>query len=256
MAKCALVTGGSRGIGRAIATALAQAGCDVVLVARQPGALGAAAADIAAQTGRTVRVIAADLGSLHGVQAVSAQLRGFSPTLDVLVNNAGATVRGTLLEVAEQDWQEGFALKFFGAVRLTRALWPLLKQAQGAVVNIAGVAGRTPSADFVVGSAVNAAVMSLTKSLAAQGATDGVRVNAINPGLIATGRLERRIDVVAAREGVDRQAAARILAAEWGAARIGQPEEIAAMAVFLTVGGGTYCQGGIYDVDGGVTKSL
>ena len=256
MAKHAIVTGGSRGIGRAIAAGLAQAGCDVLLVARDPAALRAAAGEIAAESGRAIEYLSADLSTPEGASAVAARAASLFDGLDVLVNNAGATVRGSLFDVTEQDWADGFALKFFGAARLSRLLWPMLVDAGGAVVNIAGVAGRTPTADFVVGSAVNAAVMSLTKSLAEQGAADGVRVNCINPGLIATDRLQRRVDVIAARDGVSPAVAAGTLAAEWGVTRIGRPEELATMAVFLTVGGGTYCQGGIFDVDGGRTRSL
>jgi 3-oxoacyl-[acyl-carrier protein] reductase len=252
----AIVTGGSRGIGQAIAAGLARAGCDVLLVARNAVPLQQAAARLTAETGRDVRFVAADLSTPEGTAMVAARAAQQSTRLDVLVNNAGATARGTLFEVTEQDWADGFALKFHGAARLTRALWPALAAAGGSVVNIAGVAGRTPTADFVVGSAVNAAVMSLTKSLAEQGATDGVRVNCINPGLINTDRLRRRVEAIAARDGGDMAAAERTLAKEWGITRIGQPEEIAALAVFLAIGGGTYCQGGIFDVDGGRTRSL
>lgn len=256
IARVALVTGGSRGIGRAIAVGLAHAGCDLVIAGRDAASLEAASANIAASSGRYVATIPVDLSTLAGVEAAAGFVAERFAKIDVLVNNAGATVRGSLFDVTEQDWADGFALKFFGAARLSKLLWPHLVAAGGSVVNIAGVAGRTPTADFVVGSAVNAAVMSLTKSLAEQGAADGVRVNCINPGLISTDRLRRRVEAIAARDSVDMAAAECTLAAEWGITRIGRPEEIAALAVFLTVGGGTYCQGGIFDVDGGRTRSL
>jgi 3-oxoacyl-[acyl-carrier protein] reductase len=256
MTKTALVTGGSQGIGRAIAAGLSAAGCDVMLVARRQNLLEAAAQDIAAATGQGVLTIEADLSTPAGVAHAAARAQAIFPTLDVLVNNAGSTVRGSLLSVSDDDWTSGFALKFHGAARLTRALWPLLSKAGGAVLNIAGVAGRTPTADFVVGSAVNAAIMAFTKSMAEQGAKDGVRVNCINPGLIKTARLQRRVDDIMRRDGLDQAKAEAALAREWGVQRIGRPEEIAALAVFLTVGEGTYCQGGIYDVDGGRTRGL
>jgi 3-oxoacyl-[acyl-carrier protein] reductase len=256
MPQTALVTGGSQGIGRAIAAGLSAAGCDVLLVARQQAALDATAQDIAAASGNGVLTIAADLSTAAGVEQATARAKSFFPRLDVLVNNAGATVRGSLLSLSDDDWTTGFALKFHGAARLTRALWPLLTNAGGAVLNIAGVAGRTPTADFVVGSAVNAAIMALTKSLAEQGAKDGVRVNCINPGLIKTARLQGRVNDIMRRDGLDQAKAEAALAREWGVQRIGRPEEIAALAVFLTVGEGTYCQGGIYDVDGGRTRGL
>lgn len=256
MNRTALVTGGSQGIGKAIAAALSAAGCNVLLVARRPDLLDAAANEITAKTGRGVFTTAADLSTPAGVAQAAARAQTIFPSLDVLVNNAGATTRGTLATVQDADWMDGFALKFHGTARLTRALWPMLIAANGSVVNIAGVAGRTPTADFVVGSAVNAAIMALTKSLAEQGGADGVRVNCINPGLIKTGRLQRRVDEIMRRDGLDQAAAEQTLAREWGVQRIGRPEEIAALAVFLTVGEGTYCQGGIYDVDGGRTRGM
>jgi 3-oxoacyl-[acyl-carrier protein] reductase len=256
MPTTAIVTGASRGIGRAVAHALATAGCDLLLLARHPQTLVDTATRIADTTGRAVAWEAADLSTQAGIHQAATSAKSLFPHLNVLINNAGATVRGSLFEVSDEDWQDGFNLKFYAPVRLTRALWPMLMDAQGAVVNIAGSAGRTPTADFIAGSAVNAAVLSLTKSLADQGAQDGVRVNAINPGLIATDRLQNRIDFIAARDSTDETTAAATLAAEWGVTRIGRPEEIAAMAVFLTVGGGTYCQGGVFDVDGGRTKGL
>jgi 3-oxoacyl-[acyl-carrier protein] reductase len=252
----ALVTGASRGIGRAIAQALAAAGCEVLLVARDATALAQTAAEIQAGSGTQTHWLAADLATLSGTAEAAARAQSLFPKLDALVNNAGATVRANLLTATEADWEDGFALKFMSPVRLCRALWPMLIAAEGSVLNIAGAAARTPTADFIVGAAVNAAILSLTKSLADQGGADGVRVNALNPGIIATGRLQKRIDAVAARDGTGQAESEQTLAREWGVRRIGRPEEIAAMAAFLTIGGGTYCHGGIYDVDGGATKGL
>ena len=109
--------------------------------------------------------------------------------IDIVVNNAGATKRGDFLTLSEDDWTDGFALKFFGAVRLLRAAWPLLKQRKGSVVNIAGVGGRTPGAQFTIGGSVNAAMLSFTKAMADVGVGDGVQVNAINPGAVRTGEV-------------------------------------------------------------------
>src|SRR5207237_5831211 len=106
---------------------------------------------------------------------------------------AGATKRGEFEDLGEEDWTDGFALKFFGAVRLARAAWPHLKQQSGSVVNIAGIGGRTPGPQFAIGGSVNAALLSFTKSLADVGIRDGVQVNAINPGAIRTARLAKRL---------------------------------------------------------------
>jgi NAD(P)-dependent dehydrogenase (short-subunit alcohol dehydrogenase family) len=129
--------------------------------------------------------------------------------IDIVVNNAGATKRGDFLELTDEDFADGFALKFFGSVRLTRAAWPHLKTAAGSVVFISGVGGRTPGAQFAVGGAVNAALLSLTKALASLGLRDGVQVDAINPGTIRTARYTARLNALAKERGIDPDAAER-----------------------------------------------
>ena len=132
--------------------------------------------------------------------------------LDVLVNNAGSTKRGDFLTLSEADWADGFGLKFFGAMRCSRAAWPHLQASRGTIVNIIGVGGRTGSAEFAIGGAVNAALMNLTKVLADRGVKDGVRVNAINPGGIKTDRLVTRVKSFAAERNLDLGAAEQQMA--------------------------------------------
>jgi len=172
------------------------------------------------------------------------------------VNNAGATPRGDFLAFDDADWQAGFDLKFFGAVRLCRAAWPQLVASQGAIVNIAGIGGRTGSAEFTIGGSVNAALLNLTKSLADRGVREGVRVNAVNPSAIATERTQVRIDRLAQERGISSDEAAAALARELRVARFGTPDEIATVVAFLCSPGAAYMQGAIVDVDGGQTRTL
>jgi NAD(P)-dependent dehydrogenase (short-subunit alcohol dehydrogenase family) len=123
-------------------------------------------------------------------------------------------------------------------------------------VNIVGVGGRTGSAEFAIGGAVNAALLNLTKVLADRGVRDGVRVNAINPGSIATDRLQIRLDRFSAEHGIDASAAAERMAQAQGVARFGDPAEIARAVAFLASPQSAYCQGAILDVDGGQTRTL
>jgi 3-oxoacyl-[acyl-carrier protein] reductase len=176
--------------------------------------------------------------------------------LDVVVNNAGSTKRGDFLALSEEDWADGFGLKFFGAMRLCRAAWPHLRASAGAIVNIAGVGGRTGSAEFAIGGAVNAALLNLTKVLADRGITDGIRVNAVNPGGIATNRLQTRLRTFAAEHGIGLQDAEAQMARALGVARFGTPEEIARLVAFLASPQAAYCQGSIVDADGGQTRTL
>jgi 3-oxoacyl-[acyl-carrier protein] reductase len=176
--------------------------------------------------------------------------------IDVVVNNAGATPRGDFLAFDDTAWADGFALKFFGAMRLCRAAWPHLVASQGGIVNIAGIGGRTGNAEFTIGGSVNAALLNLTKALADRGVRDGVRVNAVNPSGIATERTQVRIDRLAAERGVTPTEAANELARELRVARFGTPEEIAAVVAFLASDAAGYMQGAIVDVDGGQTRTL
>ncbi|MBP7065665.1 SDR family oxidoreductase [Ferrovibrio sp.] len=250
--KVAIVTGASKGIGRAIAVELAAAGMKLVLAARSADLLQQLAADLPTDC----LVQAMDLRQPQaGADLVQATLARFG-RIDLLVNNAGATKRGDFLALSDEDWADGFALKFFGAMRLSRAAWPQLKAAQGSIVNIIGVGGRTGSAEFAIGGSVNAAGMNLTKVLADRGVTEGVRVNAINPGTIATDRLKTRIASFAQEQGISAEEAASRMPRAMGVARFGEPAEIARAVAFLASPAAAYISGAILDVDGGLTRTL
>jgi short-subunit dehydrogenase len=170
----AVVSGGSRGIGKAIALRLAEEGADLVISARNEAALGAAAKQIADATGRRVESIPADLSTLVGCQDLHREATSRFDQIDILVNCAGATKSGPFLELADEIWQEGFDLKFFGAVRLSRLFWPQLAASRGSVVHIVGGMARTPNPTFAIGGAVNAALANFGKALAGIGLIDDV----------------------------------------------------------------------------------
>jgi len=250
--KVAIVTGASRGIGRAITELLFEEGMRVAVVARSRDQL----VSLAGPKGNACLVHAADLMQPETPAAVvDATVKRFG-RLDVLVNNAGATRRGDFLTLPDTDWTEGFALKFYGAMRCSRAAWPHLQASRGAIVNIVGIGGRTGSAEFAIGGAVNAALLNLTKVLADRGVKDGVRVNAVNPGGIATDRLKTRIESFAAEHGFDPAAAEAEMARSFGVARFGTPEEIARLVAMLASPQAAFCQGSIFDADGGQTRTL
>jgi 3-oxoacyl-[acyl-carrier protein] reductase len=250
--KVAMVTGASKGIGRSIAQTLASEGMRVTVVARSRDELDT----LAAPLGDRCLVQAVDLTDAAAPASVVAATMERFGQLDVLVNNAGSTKRGDFLTLSEADWTDGFGLKFFGAMRCSRAAWPHLRASRGTIVNIIGVGGRTGSAEFAIGGAVNAALMNLTKVLADRGVKDGVRVNAINPGGIKTDRLVTRVKSFAAEHNLDPAAAERQMAKALGVARFGEPEEIARLVAFLASPQAAFCQGSIVDVDGGQTRTL
>ena len=253
--KVAIVTGASRGIGRAIALELATQGADVVATARDQRKLTDLAASIR-QIGSRVEEVPGDLRKHDFAPAVvAAALQAFGH-LDILVNNAGATKRSDFLGLSDADWADGFELKLFGAARLCRSAWPHLASRKGSVVNISGVGGRTPDIDFAIGGSVNAAMLAFTKVLAEKGLRDGVQVNCINPGLIRTDRLTRRIAVASQAGAISLDEAARRMQAEFGITQFGEPEDIAALVGFIVSPRGRLLHGSLIDMDGGLTKTI
>jgi len=248
----AIVTGASRGIGRAIAVELARNGYRLVLVARTEANLRATADACTTES----LILPLDLRSSMAAHAVIEETRQRFGSVHALVNNAGATQRGDFLALDDDDWNDGFALKFFGAMRLCRSAWPELVRTSGHIVNIAGVGGRTASADFTIGGSVNAALLNLTKALADRGLVEGVRVNAVNPGYIETDRLKTRLLADAARTGCDVSTARAALLRRLGIARFGAPDEVASLVAYLLSPAAAYHQGSVIDIDGGLTRTL
>ena len=249
--KVAIVTGSNRGIGRAIALRLAADGARLLLCARDEKLLEETAAEIGG-----AHLIALDLRLPDaGQRVVDAALNSYG-AIDIIVNNAGATKRGDFESLTEEDWMDGYALKMFGAVRLTRAAWPHLRARGGAVVNIAGSGGRTPGAQFTIGGSVNAALLSFTKALADLGLRDGVQVNCVNPGPVKTARFEKRLQQTAAEHGVDLAAALEIFVRDEKVMKVGEPEDIAALVAFILSPPGRLLHGSLIDADGGLTKTI
>jgi NAD(P)-dependent dehydrogenase (short-subunit alcohol dehydrogenase family) len=253
--KIAIVTGASRGIGRAIALRLAQDGATLVLAARSAADLAKVASEIKSAGGNAT-CVAGDLRVPDAPAALVNAALAAHGAIDIVVNNAGATKRGDFFELTDADWADGFALKFLGAVRLTRAAWPHLKARRGSVLNIIGAGGRTPGAEFTIGGSVNGACLSFTKAVADIGIRDGVQVNAINPGRVKTDRFQLWLAAEAVQHGGDVNAAMQAIIRQSNIVRLGEPEDVANLAAFLVSPQSRYMQGSLIDLDGGQTKTL
>jgi NAD(P)-dependent dehydrogenase (short-subunit alcohol dehydrogenase family) len=253
--KTAIVTGASRGIGRAIAARLAGEGARVVLCARDGNLMEHAVKNIEREGGRAA-ALAVDLREMDAAKrTVDFTLKSYDQ-IDIVVNNAGATMRGDFLDLTDEAWADGFALKFFGAMRLTRESWPHLKTQSGSVLNISGVGGRMPGPLFTIGGSVNAALLSFTKAMADIGIRDGVQVNAVNPGSIRTERYRRMLEATAKQQGTDVETAERKMIESARTTRVGEPEDIAALVAFVVSPEGRFLQGALIDMDGGATKVI
>ena len=254
--KVALVTGASRGIGAAIAIELAREGVHVCLAARDLTKLNEVAASVRGIANVRTIVHATDLRAPESAAATVKAATDAFGKLDILVNNAGATKRADFFTLTEDDWQDGFALKFHGYVRMTRAAWPHLRSVKGNIVNIVGIGSRAGSAEFTIGGSVNVAILNFTKAMADIGVKDGVRVNAINPGLIETERFTRNVERTMHNRSCSRDEAVTYLLSSHGTTRVGRPDEIGAFTAFLASEKADFIQGSIIDVDGGATRSL
>ena len=254
--KIVVVTGGSRGIGGAIAQAFAREGAQTVLAASSEANLAAASEAIVKSGGLKPVVCAGDLRKLEACEAVFTAAKERLGRCDILVNSAGATRAGAFLDIPDAAWHDGFALKFFACVRLTRLFWPMLKTAQGHVVNIIGGAARTPEPEFAIGGSVNAAMSNFSKSMAGLGKRDGVNVNAIHPGVTETARVVQLFQQRAEAMGITPDEVRAKSLAKDGLRRIGKPEDSAELTLFLCSERARHIQGTAIAVDGGGTPGL
>jgi len=251
--KVAVVTGGSRGIGREIAVDFAKAGAQTVIVSSSDANLAAAAKTIGAAGGPAPLAINADLRKLEGVQQVFNTVKDKFGRCDILVNSAGATKAGNFVDLPDEAWMDGYALKLFGCVRMCRAFWPMLKSANGFVVNIGGGAARSPGADFSIGASVNAAMGNFSKALSQQGKKDGVNVNVIHPGATETERFYQLLEMRSKASGKPVDQLKQEATVKDGLRRLGKAEDISALTLFLCSEKARHIQGTAIAVDGGST---
>ena len=248
--KVALVTGSSRGIGRGIALAFAAEGCDLMLTGRDLLALEEVAKAIRAKGCRAAMSVL-DLREPAAPKALVEAVRREFGHLDILINNAGTTRRGDFFALTEADWEEGYALKFFAHVRLSRVAWPLLKERRGSLVAIGGTSGRKPEKQFTIGSSINAAVAAFTKCLADLGKNDHVQVNCIHPSLVETERQWKRIRAEVERTGEPEDKVRERFCRAIGLMRYGKVEDVADLVTFIVSSRATWLHGATIDLDGG-----
>jgi 3-oxoacyl-[acyl-carrier protein] reductase len=251
--KVVVITGGSRGIGREIAVDFAKQGAQTIVVSSSADNLAAATKTIGAAGGPAPLAITADLRKLEGVQQVFSTVKEKFGRCDVLVNSAGATKAGNFVDLPDEAWMDGYALKLFGCVRMCRAFWPMLKAANGFVVNIGGGAARSPGADFSIGASVNAAMGNFSKALSQQGKKDGVNVNVIHPGATETERFYQLLEQRSKASGKPVEELKKEATVKDGLRRLGKAEDVAALTLFLCSEKARHIQGTAIAVDGGST---
>lgn len=246
--RTAVITGGSKGLGLATATRFARSGADVAVLARRPEVLEEARRRISETARGKVAAIACDVSRAddirHGYDAVMQRFG----KIDIVVNNAGTSRTLRFEEVSDDIWQEDLDLKLFAAIRLTRLVWPQMKERRwGRVINVLNIGAKAPRAGSAPTSVSRAAGMALTKVLASEGAAHSILVNALLVGVIVSEQWERR----AARTGVPLQDFVREIGKDVPLGRMGEPEEFASIACFLASDAASYVTGTAINVDGG-----
>ncbi len=246
--KTALITGGSKGIGRAVAMALAAEGVGLHITARTMADLETAAAAIRGRHDVPVTAHAHDLSDSSEQQALLAAVGD----IDILVNNAGAIPGGDIETVDEARWRQAWDLKVFGYINLTRACLSAMRgrKTGGVIVNILGAAGERLDANYVAGSTGNAGLMAFTRAVGAKSFNQGVRVVGINPGAVLTDRIEQLFRQRAKTEKGDEDRWQDYFAA-LPLQRAAHPEEVADLAAFLASDRAAYINATIVTIDGG-----
>ncbi len=248
--KVAMVSGASRGIGRAIALGLAAEGCRLSLCARGKEGVDRVAQEVP-KVGAEVTVLAGDVTSEADARRWVEDTQQRFGRVDILINNVGGSRPGGNLSASREDWQNGFALNFFSALDLCRLVVPLMSnQKSGCVINIASVYGREWGGPMTY-NAAKAAMISLSKEMARELAPQGIRVNSVAPGsiLFPGGSWEKR-------QQENPEGIAAFVKAELPFGRFGKPEEVADVVVFLASGRAQWVSGACITVDGCQSRSL
>lgn len=249
--RTALITGGSKGLGLAMAKEFALNGAQVAIVGRDEAALKAASAEIHTHHGEArVVTVSADLSKAGDVTRAYDEVMAAFGRIDIVVNNVGASAAKPFGEITDEEWQTDFDLKFFSAVRLTRLVWPQMQERKwGRVINTLAIAAKAPKAGSAPSSVTRAAGLALTKVLAGEGAPHGILVNALLVGLIESDQWDRK----ARASGRPMEKLVEEMGRQIPLGRMGTGEEFANLAAFLASEAGSYITGTAINVDGGLS---
>jgi 3-oxoacyl-[acyl-carrier protein] reductase len=256
--RVAIVSGGSRGIGRETARELMEAGVKIMTCSRHEDQVAATCKELAKQTGGEINYVVADMTKPQDIDNLVKSALSKYGTVDILVNNAGTMYSGRFEEMTDEGLQNQLNTKLFGWLRAIRAVWPVMRDKKwGRIVSLIGGAGKEPD-PYMFGSAItNSGLLNMTKSLSTEFGPSNVLVNAICPGWVATDLWKRNSEGLQKDLGVKSDDEARRLAARKNAlGRFGKPEELANMIAFLCSERASYITGVSINTDGGRLKGL
>ena len=255
--KVAIVTGGTRGLGAASVRLLAADGARLVLTDRDLGELEAFAEELRGAHGAEVVVAPSDLTDPAAADTVAARAVEAFARIDILINCAGASQGGIFWDIPDKVWDDSFALKFMGTIRMMRAVLPAMRaQRYGRIVTVVGDTGKQPRPRLLPGAAANAALLAVTKGLADEVGADGISVNAVNPGPTRTERITTLFANLTASTGKPLAEIEDEFTADSPMGTMGDPEDVARMIVLLASDAANNITGSSITTDGGRSRAL
>ncbi len=255
--KVAIVGASSKGLGKAVALGLAREGVKLTLCARGKGDLDKTADEIASETGADVLAIECDVSKTADINKVVDETVKKYKRIDILVNNAGGPPTGTFLDFSLEDWQKAIELNLFSTITFSRAALPFMKEQRwGRIINITSVAVKQPIDGLILSNTARAGVIGLAKTLSNEFGPYNITVNNVCPGRILTDRITHLAGEKAKREGTSVEDALTAMETDVPLRRIGKPEELASLVVFLASEKASYITGTTIQVDGGLTKGI